>query len=171
MPPRAPRARSQVDPLAYGLFALCLFYAAYTLAIALSPRVAIFAMARAQLADDDFVRWAVFAPAPFMYNFENRVLVSPAPLATRELEARPAADWLFLNHYPARALTYFDLRSRLFARPSRSYVYLESRYREQRLVTSYRVVYTSAGGRGRGSIERWRAPLRPGTSSGARATR
>lgn len=167
MTPRAPRARCPVDPLAYGLFALCLSYAAYTLAIALSPRIATFAMQRHQLADDHFVRWAVFAPAPFMYNFENRVLVSREPVAVSELERRPAKDWMVLNHYPARALTYFDLRQRLFARPSRSYVYLESRYREQRVVTGYRVVYEGEGG---GSIERLLASSSRTAPTGARAT-
>ncbi|MEY4510568.1 MAG: hypothetical protein RLZZ450_2690 [Pseudomonadota bacterium] len=111
-------------------------------------------MERSQLADDHFVRWAIFAPAPFMYNFENRVAVSARPLSSAELEGRATTEWLVLNHYPARALTYFELRRRLFARPSRSYVYLESRYREQRVVTRYHVTYASESEGGGVSIVR-----------------
>jgi hypothetical protein len=151
----APAARHRaVDPLAYCLFGLCLLYGAYTLCISLSPRVAVFAMERSQLADDHFVRWAMFAPAPFMYNFENRVVVSARPLSSAELEDRATTGWLVLNHYPARALTYFELRRRLFARPNRSYVYLESRYREQRVVTGYHVAYASESEGGGASIVR-----------------
>jgi hypothetical protein len=57
----------------------------------------------------------------------------------------------------------------LFPRPSRSYVYLDSRYREQRVVTGYRVVYERASEGG--SIERLEAPAERSTASGARAKR
>jgi hypothetical protein len=155
MPPRRP-----ADWFACCLFGLCLFYGAYTLSIALSPRVAAFAMRRFQLADDDFLFWAVFAPAPFMYNFDNRVTVSQRPLSRAELVDAGPAQWLVLNHYPARVLTYFDLRRRAFARPSTSYVYLESRYREQRVVTGYRVSYPTEGSGASAVIERWNTGTR-----------
>lgn len=137
--PDARAANDRARWLALGLALLMGAYALGTLALALDARVARFFLARFHLRSESFALWALSAPSPWMYGFENRVLVSATPQTTSSLLAPTAPDrWVTLNHQPARVFTFAPLRF-LFAQPGMKYVYLRSRYRDVALETGYEV--------------------------------
>lgn len=113
-------------------------YALVALLPALSPAAARFFLARFHLRSESFALWSLTQLAPWMYNFENRALLSPRRLSARELASPPdGLRWYAINHQVAHVMTFVELRAREYARPSRSYVYLESRYRDQVVSTTY----------------------------------
>lgn len=110
-------------------------YALFPIALLISDDAAHASMARFHLRPQSFLGWLVAQPSPWMYNFENRFLVSERPLSASELESSP---WQAANHQPARAFTFADGRARFLEAPGDRYFYLESRYRDQRLRSAYR---------------------------------
>lgn len=114
-------------------------YALVPVALALCPSLSLELMARFHLRTPSFASWLAAQPAPWMYNFENRYLVSDRPLIEAELDQPPLGmRWHAANHQPARAFTFADGRARFLAEPGERYFYLESRYRGYRLRTAYR---------------------------------
>lgn len=126
-------------------------YAVAALAIAVAPRVARFFMERFHLRTESFVLWALGAPAPWIYNFENRALVSPRPLSDDELATPPeGVRWYPVNHQPTSVMTFIENRSVAYA-PGTSLIYLETRYRTQQIRSVYMLTAFPAG-----SGEPWR---------------
>jgi hypothetical protein len=106
------------------------------LALGVSPTAARWFMRRFQLHTESFPAWALYAAGPWMYNFENEVLVSPAPLSAAALASPPPPlAWWYINHQPARVITFGDHRPALFRMPGEHYVYLRSRYRQAEVLT------------------------------------
>lgn len=113
-------------------------YALVPIALAVSPSLSVPLMERFHLRSPSFALWWAAQPSPWMYNFENRFLVSERPLSDAELDAPPPGlQWRAANHQPARAFTFADGRARYLREPGARYFYLESRYREHRVRTAY----------------------------------
>jgi hypothetical protein len=129
-------ARRERDWLALAFAALVAAHALCVVAIAASPAAARFFMRRFHLRSESFAAWALTAATPWMYNFENRVLVGGAPLSPAQLLSSASA-WQRVNHQPARVITFADGRARFLARPGAHYFYLETRYRDQVVRTAY----------------------------------
>jgi hypothetical protein len=139
--------RQRRDRLGLVLVGMIAGYAALTLALALSPQVAHAMLARFHLRTPSFVGWALTAPQPWMYNFDNRFLVADRPLTAAELAAPPRPlRWEQANHQPARSFSFADGRSRFLARAGEHYFYLDSRYRDARVTTLYVVRTPAANG-------------------------
>lgn len=149
--PRQPFARCAPVSFVYSIWrsrdlggavlALCLAgYALFPLALAVVPSSSLVLMARFHLRSASFPAWWAAQLSPWMYNFENRFVVSPRLLAPEELERLPSdLHWEAANHQPARAFTFADGRARFLAGAGTRYFYLESRYQQYRMTTAYRV--------------------------------
>jgi len=136
--------RDASDRWGVALVAAIALYAATSLATLLSPACARFFMERFQLRTPSFLAWALFAPAPWMYNFENRYLISSEPYAARALALVPDREWTYINHQPLRAITFAEGRAFFADKPSPAYVYFESRYRSELVTSAYRVSLAGA---------------------------
>lgn len=132
-------ARREGDRLALAFAVVIGLHAACVAAIGTSPEVAGFFMRRFHLRSESFAAWAATAAMPWMYNFENRARHSEAPLSAAQLAASRDANWLHENHQPARTFTFADGRARFLARPGLHYFYLETRYRDEVLCSTYSV--------------------------------
>jgi len=127
-----------------GLRALVSVYAIATLLVAIDPEMARLQLGRFHLRTQSFALWALLAPSPWMYAFENRARLSPRPLTARELDdADSASGWIALNHQTARIMTFAEMR-RTYPAPSTTYVYLAGRYRKETMQTAYVVRHPSA---------------------------
>lgn len=140
-------ARDSRDFFALGIASLLAAYMLLSLALALSPSAQLALMQRFHLRSESFALWAAAQPSAWMYNFENRALVSPRPLSAAELEAPPdGLRWEYVNHQVARRMTFFDGRARFLSGTTGQYFYLESRYRNARVRSAYRVIVVDAPG-------------------------
>src|SRR4051812_13991919 len=101
--------RGERDWLGFALVALIALQVFVVAGIAVSPQVARWCMGRFHLRPASFGAWASFQLSPWMYNFENQVLVSERPLRRQELAATGAPFW-FINHQSARVFTFADHR-------------------------------------------------------------
>jgi hypothetical protein len=129
-------ARRERDWLGLCFAGLIVVHGLCVAAIGVSPAAAGFFMRRFHLQSESFTAWALTAATPWMYNFENRVRISDAPLSAAQL-ASSAGAWRRVNHQPARVITFADGRARFLARPGAHYFYLETRYRDQVVLTAY----------------------------------
>jgi hypothetical protein len=132
--------RANSDGFGAAIACAIALYVALTLALAVSPTTQQWLMRRFHLGSASFALWAAAQPSPWMYNFENRVLVAPRPLSRAELEAPPdGLRWEQVNHQVARRITFCDGRARELKEPGDHYFYLESRYRDQRVRSAFHV--------------------------------
>ena len=106
---------------------------------------------RFHLASADFPSWAVQQTIPSMYNFENKVWISPERLMQYEIDQLDNDESRIVNsnagddrniessmvkHFPTRFATFFDRRTQLKRNPN-GYLYLRSRYRGKEIKTTY----------------------------------
>ena len=117
-------------------------------------------LARFHLASSSFPIWAMQQPIPSMYNFENRVWISPVPITQSELNQAfskgnnsnpriglPATHLTNLktieteqiNHFPTRAFTFGKTRWILKQQSEPRYYYLSSRYRDVEHNSAFRL--------------------------------
>ncbi|MET0341664.1 MAG: hypothetical protein ABW252_11735 [Polyangiales bacterium] len=129
--------RDRRDWVGAALVALVAAHAAVVVATGVSPDVARWCMKRFHLGTSGFAAWASYQLGPWMYNFDNQVLLSPRPLRPDELDAQTA--FFHLNHQSARVFTFADHRGILFATPGDHFIYLRSRYREAEVVSAFRI--------------------------------
>ena len=104
------------------------------------PSVAMSTMKRFHLGSDSFSLWALQQPVPSMYNFANQFHASQTPpgfpieaIALGATEEENA--WRYVNHYPARKLTFADGRYNLLRFGKNQWCSLKTTYRGQSLET------------------------------------
>ena len=133
--------RQSRDRFAATIALLMCGYGLLMLSIAVLPGTSAWWMRRFHLRSDSFVLWAITQPAPWMYNFENHVLVSERPLSAPELDRPPTPlAWVAVNHQSAHEITFTTRRAKHLRDPGDKYFYLKSRYRDVRVRSAYRVV-------------------------------
>ena len=107
-------------------------------------------MHRFHLRSSSFWVWAVQQPIPAMYNFANRFEVQQYP------PDFISADFLnplmveperrYLNHFPARVLTFANTRYIYLRDGQDRWVTIESSYRGQQLETKFHAKSRAEGG-------------------------
>jgi hypothetical protein len=123
--------RAARDPLGLGLVLALAGYGALALALPFWPALARFEVARFHLDARPFALWACLQPYPWMYNFENWVLVSPTPLGALAEAPLGSLPWRAINHQSARAFTWFEGRGAHLTGTGTRYLYMRTRYRDQ----------------------------------------
>ena len=104
------------------------------------PGVARATMKRFHLRGDSFVMWSAQAPIPAMYNFANRFEVREVPddimgmMPILDLEPKES-EKRYINHFPARLLTFANTRYELLHPGEDRWVTIETTYRGQRFET------------------------------------
>jgi hypothetical protein len=91
------------------------------------PAVASTTMHRFHLASDSFAVWAMQFPIPAMYNFANRARVEPLGSEPNQ----DLQDWRYINHFPARVMTFADGRYAHLGQGRDQRFRFESTYRSQ----------------------------------------
>lgn len=127
------------DPLRAMIVALIGGAVLFQLLIPVSSTVARVAMARFHLRSSSVVLWRLMQIVPSMYNFENRIWITEAPLLDEALGDSPSTTGFYINHYPTRIMTYGDQRRLLGSLEKPLFVTLRSRYQGQDLVTRFKV--------------------------------
>ena len=125
--------------------------AAWISALPLSSAVQETFLRRFHLASGDFPLWAIQQTIPSMYNFENKVWISPQQLMQHEIDQldndesriinlsasdKRNVESSMVNHFPTRMATFAYRRSVLKRIPN-GYFYLRSRYRGKEIKTTY----------------------------------
>lgn len=108
------------------LTAVILAVAARVITLSFVPAVQDAALARFHLQSSSFLAWGIQAPVPAMYNFRNTW-----QLVDREWDRSSMSESVggTLNHFPARVLTFGDMRRSVAQERARTRVRLESTYR------------------------------------------
>ena len=107
-------------------YALLIGTATLIAAIFFSTELQKLMMARFHWRDSSFARWGVLQFVPSMYNFSNRIEISPG------------GSSLQVNHFPIRAITFNPkTRQQLVENAGPYRVTLSSRYRETTMTTVY----------------------------------
>lgn len=105
------------------------------------PATSGWLIGRFHLRTRSYAAWSLLQPAGWMYNFDNRFLMSPRALSRKELQSPPPGlRWEAVNHHTARAFTCYEGRLRLLQSRQDRYVYLSGRYRDQEVITGYRLL-------------------------------
>jgi hypothetical protein len=121
----------------YGFLAIAAFIAivfAWLLLTPLVPSIASAALHRFHLRSHAFWWWAMQQPVPPMYAFANRYEVRDAP-PDATTDAKVAPQMRYLNHFPARVLTFASTRYHYLQDKQDHWAVIESAYRGQRLET------------------------------------
>lgn len=110
---------------------------------------------RFHLATPSYPAWATLQIIPPMYNLENQYRYS-IPVE-RELNGLPGSQESsrigltsysekgYVNHFPARLITFFDNRARLLSQSPEAILRIESRYQAEKMVTTWIVERDSRG--------------------------
>lgn len=108
------------------------------------PAIASATLHRFHLRSGSFATWAIQFPIPSMYNFGNRFQVSTIPpgmvdsLLEMPLDGSSptiAPEPRYINHFPARVVTFADLRYRYLSDGKDRWITITSTYRGERLET------------------------------------
>ena len=109
------------------------------------PPVARATMKRFHLRSDSFILWSAQAPIPAMYNFANRYEVRELPEEMLEMpvfgfrvdepEKSAEPERRYINHFPARLLTFANGRYEILNPGEDRWLTIESSYRGQRIET------------------------------------
>lgn len=128
----------------------------WLLMIPFVPSVAMSTMKRFHLSSDSYLLWSLQQPVPSMYNFANQFHAQdtppgfPAPIISLD-EQEAGDDWRYINHYPARKLTFADGRYDLLRYSRDQWVELKTTYRGQALET---LIHAKPVGRGEYEVVR-----------------
>ena len=111
-----------------------LFYAAFALVALIQLSKFIFPskhLKQFHLNSSTFIEWAVLQSVPSMYNYSNRIWLSPDYFDPLTLEEIVRGDFDFdgiqMNHYPARVLTFRMDRKEVLGDKIKS-VYMRSKF-------------------------------------------
>ena len=118
----------------YGFIAiitLAIVVAVWLLLMPWIPAIARQTLDRFHLATPSFARWVVQFPIPSMYNCANEFKVQEIPpgLADPIIDD----DWRYVNHFPARIITFGDGRYHYLLDREDRWFTLRSTYRGQTL--------------------------------------
>ncbi|MEO1525393.1 MAG: hypothetical protein AAFX06_08150 [Planctomycetota bacterium] len=117
------------------------------------PSIARTTMSRFHLRGNSFLAWSVQAPIPAMYNFANRFEIREVPedfsdmmpIFQLEPEAPVEPEWRYINHFPARLLTFANGRYKILHPGEDRWVTIETSYRGQRIETKIHAKPTEDG--------------------------
>jgi len=103
------------------------------------PSCSLATMRRFHLGSGSFARWALQFPIPAMYNFANQYQLRSLPPDLVELLADEKARAGYLNHFPARVVTFADGRYQHLRDGNDRWVTLRSDYRGHFLESHWRL--------------------------------
>lgn len=131
---REPETRDDSDSRDYGFIAivtLAIVVAVWLLLMPWVPAIARQTLYRFHLATPSFARWVAQFPIPSMYNCANEFKVQEIPpgLADPIIDD----DWRYVNHFPARIITFGDGRFHYLLNLEDRWFTLRSSYRGQML--------------------------------------
>jgi len=122
---------------------LCLAIAVTYLAavsILFSKPMAAASLKRFHLASDSFGLWATHQCVPSMYNFENKIVFSNLAADLDNVDEQdPTLIKSTLNHFPARIITFGDLRSLQFGKHDQATFRMVSTFQGQRLTSTWKI--------------------------------
>jgi hypothetical protein len=105
-----------------------------------SPFTREHSLRRFHLASPNFAGWAMMAPIPSMYNFENRIQFTNEMVGDDEFNIEHESWFKFyLNHFPARAMTFGDFAPTCFKTVRHGTFEMSSRYQTTELVTRWEI--------------------------------
>ena len=110
------------------------------------PSVASSSLHRFHLRSDSFAWWSIQQPIPSMYNFANRYEVTEIPPGFLDPIVADVTERRYINHFPARVLTWASRRYHNLRDGKDRWATIESSYRGQTLTTR---VHAKAVGDGR----------------------
>jgi hypothetical protein len=124
------------DPGFAVIAALVIAVSMWLLLTPLLPPVSMTTMKRFHLGSRSFALWAAQFPIPAMYNFANRCEVRYLPPGLVDPLVPPERS-AYLNHFPARVLTFADGRFDLLRGRRDCWVTVTSTYRARSLRTDF----------------------------------
>lgn len=114
--------------------------AATAISILFSNPMKVAALKRFHLGTDNYATWAAHQFVPSMYNFDNKVSFSNF---SYDLAVVDEFDHTFtkdtVNHFPARCITFGNLRHKQFKELDRGTFRMVSSYRGQRLISTWKI--------------------------------
>lgn len=139
-------ARSARDLSGLALFVAIAVSALVTVSILFSQTMADAALKRFHLASDNYPLWALQQCVPRMYNFENKIwfAASSEDATAAELESGSMYE-ATLNHFPARHITYGDLRAKQFGESNSAIFKMKSSFRSRQLTSIWELQKDSSG--------------------------
>jgi len=110
------------------------------LSIVFSTPMKVASLKRFHLGNDNYGIWAAHQFVPSMYNFDNKVAFSnhSSDLAVAN-EHDPTFTTDTLNHFPARHITFGNLRIKQFGEIDHGTFRMVSSYRGQRLISTWKI--------------------------------
>ena len=131
----------QRDWFAIFLLGLVLTIVAWIISILFSSTTRQNAMQRFQLASPNFLGWAAMAPVPAMYNFENQIQFGNELIGGEAPFDEEDESWFSksVNHFPARRITFGNLRKKQFGEINHGTFRMVSSYRGQRLISTWKI--------------------------------
>lgn len=115
------------------------------------------AMERFQLATPSFAQWAVMAPVPAMYNYENRIQFTNQWIDESEFD-QEHKSWFAcpVNHFPARCITFGEFSPMFFGDEKHGTFEMSTRFRESELISRWEIQEQSDGSlKVRRYLENW----------------
>jgi len=122
------------DPFFLAIISFVIAIVIWLILTPIVPAVASVSMHRFHLRSRSFATWAIQFPIPTMYNFANRYEVREIPQGLID----PIADETekrYVNHFPARVLTFFNTRYRYLHDGKDRWVTIDTTYRGQTVET------------------------------------
>ena len=114
--------------------------AATALSIVFSNPMKVASLKRFHLGTENYSTWAVHQFVPSMYNFENKVAFSNL---SHDLVVVDKHDHTFVtdtvNHFPARRITFGNLRKKQFGEIDQGTFRMVSSYGGQRLISTWKI--------------------------------
>ncbi len=110
------------------------------------PSVASSSLHRFHLRSDSFAWWSIQQPIPSMYNFGNRFEVAEFPPGLIDPIFAVVTERRYINHFPARVLTWASRRNRNLGDGKDRWATIESSYRGQTLTTRFHAQGDGEGG-------------------------
>lgn len=119
----------------YVVLSLVGLVAVWLLMTPLVPAVAKSTMNRFHLRTESFPVWAAQQVIPSMYNFGNTIVIHDTPPGMLDPFFYDVDPPQFLNHFPARRLTFGDGRGALLQKDEHKWLEMRSSYRGAELET------------------------------------
>jgi hypothetical protein len=117
-----------------------------TISILFSQAMTDAALKRFHLASDSYPVWALQQCVPRMYNFENKIWFAASIKDLTAAEGK--SDGMYeatLNHFPARHITYGDLRTRQFRQSDSAIFKMKSSFRGRHLTSIWEIKKDGSG--------------------------
>ena len=117
-----------------------LITAVAALSILFSKPMQIASLKRFHLASDNYGIWAIHQFVPSMYNFENKIAFSNQAENLDDVDDQdPTLITQTLNHFPAQHVTFGNYRKQHFADYNQGTFRMVSTFRNQRLVSTWKI--------------------------------